>query len=609
MPRDDRGADHAVPLRELARNARFAVQLAWRADRRSLLQVLTAQCVSALGLVAVLLLLRQVVGGALTGAGAGPASPPGAQVLIPVIAGVAALGTASGVLRVAAAARQRILAVKVDRYAVASVLRAADRAELARFEDPAFHDRLQRAVFASRSQPAMVVTALAGALQAMLTVCAVSGVLLMTVWWLLPLALMSVIPTLRASREERSAGYGLHRALSENRRARQYLERLLTGREEAKEIRSLHLGPTLRGRWDEQFQREITEAEAMHRLHARRKITARLTGDLTTAAVIGTMWWLVATETVGLPTALTALVGLWQISLRMQMIGALVNGLGESVLYLRDLREFGVTEDADGEDSRPGTARDGFVSLHAESIGFRYPGMTTPVLKNVGVTLRAGEIVALVGVNGSGKTTLAKILSGLYRPDSGQLTYNGEPDPEPGTLRDTTAVVFQDFVRYKLSAADNITYGRPQTPPDRARAARAAERAGAHAFLDRLPRGYDTVLGKEFSDSADLSLGQWQRLALARAFYRDSDFVVLDEPSASLDPQAEAELFGRIRELFADRTVLLITHRFANVREADRIYVLDGGEVVEQGDHDSLLKADGVYTRLYRLQADAYQDA
>ncbi|MDX3798912.1 ABC transporter ATP-binding protein [Streptomyces sp. AK04-3B] len=609
MPHDDRRAENAVPLRELVRNARFAVQLAWRADRRSLLHVLAAQCVSALGLIAVLLLLRQVVGGSLTGAGAGPASAPGAHVLIPVIAGIAALGTASGVLRVAAAARQRILAVKVDRYAVASVLRAADRAELARFEDPAFHDRLQRAVFASRAQPAMVVTALAGALQAVLTVCAVSGVLLMTVWWLLPLALISVVPTLRASREERSAGYGLHRALSENRRARQYLERLLTGRDEAKEIRALHLGPTLRERWNERFRQEITEAESMHRLHARRKITARLTGDLTTAAVIGAMWWLVATEKVGLPTALTALVGLWQISLRMQMIGALVNGLGESVLYLRDLRDFGVAEDADGVDSRSGAARGGFVSLRAESVGFRYPGMTTSVLRDVGVTVRAGEIVALVGVNGSGKTTLAKILCGLYRPDSGRLVYNGAPDPDPEALRDATAVVFQDFVRYKLSAADNITYGRPQTAPDLARAARAAERAGAHAFLDRLPRGYDTLLGKEFSEGADLSLGQWQRLALARAFYRDSDFVVLDEPTASLDPQAEAELFGRIRELFAGRTVLLITHRFANVREADRIYVLDGGEVVEQGDHDSLLKADGAYARLYRIQADAYQDA
>ncbi|GFH37995.1 ATP-binding cassette domain-containing protein [Streptomyces pacificus] len=170
-------------------------------------------------------------------------------------------------------------------------------------------------------------------------------------------------------------------------------------------------------------------------------------------------------------------------------------------------------------------------------------------------------------------------------------------------------MVFQDFVRYKLPAVDNITYGRPQAPSDRERAALAAECAGAHEFLSRLPDGYDTVLSKEFSEGSDLSLGQWQRLALARAFYRDSDFVVLDEPTASLDPQAEADLFGHIRELFAGRTVLLIAHRFANVREADRIYVLDAGCVVEQGDHESLLAAEGMYARLYRLQAEAYQDA
>ena len=630
----------SVSVRELVGSAFFAVRLAWRADRRSLLHVLLAQLASALGLVTVLLVVRYAIGGAMVpggGGGGGATAGPESRWLIAVMAGLVALGTGAGILRAVAGGRQRVLAAKVDRYAVASVLRTAARAELPEFEDPDFHNRLQRAVFASRAQPAMVVTALAAGLQAVLTVVAVTAVFAALVWWLLPFALLAVLPTLKAARDERGAGYDLHHDLSENRRSRQYLERLLTGRDEAKEIRALGLGPTLRDRWNGRYGQEITQVESMHRVHVRRKITARLAGDLTTAVVIAAMWWLVSTGRIGLPTALTALAGLWQLSLRMQMIGALLNGLGESVLYLKDLRGFAEAADQDTamehhKASAHGTASDGtaargkpsdqrpaaeqvplpageFRPLRAESISFGYPGSPSRALQDVTVGLGAGEIVALVGANGSGKTTLAKILAGLYRPDSGHLVYGGVPDPEPEQLRSASAVVFQDFIRYRLTAADNIMFGRPQAPPDPDAAARAAGRAGAEDFVGRLPRGYDTVLSKEFSGGADLSLGQWQRLALARAFYRDSPFVILDEPTASLDPQAEADLFGRIRELFAGRTVLLITHRFANVRSADRIYVMDAGRVIEQGDHEALLAQDGTYARLFRLQAEAYQDA
>jgi ATP-binding cassette subfamily B protein len=217
-----------------------------------------------------------------------------------------------------------------------------------------------------------------------------------------------------------------------------------------------------------------------------------------------------------------------------------------------------------------------------------------------------GEVIALVGENGSGKTTLAKLLAGLYRPTCGRLLRDGRA-AEPAELRAGSAVLFQDFVRYRLSARDNIAFGAAGRAVDAAGVTGAARRAGVDAALSGLGRGYDTMLSTEFSDGADLSLGQWQRVALARAFYRDAPFVILDEPTASLDAEAEAALFGRIRELFCGRTVLFVSHRFANVRAADRIYVLDAGAIAESGTHDELMDRDGIYARLFRLQAEGYR--
>ena len=597
-----RKSSSPVPSRDVAQCIALAVRLAWQVDRRCLIQLLGVQFAAAVGLAGVILLVRQLAGGALAPGTAGMEMDAG--LVIPGIAAMIVLGTVSGILRAVSSARQRLLAVKMDRHIVSIVLRSAVRAELPRFEDPAFHDGLQRAVFAARSQPAVVVTTMVAMLQTVLMVGAVTAAFVVMAWWLLPFAALSAVPIVRAARNERDAGYRLNHDLAENRRMRQYLERLLTGRDEAKEIRALDLGQLLWSRWHEQYQSEIDGTTATSRTHLRRKITARLTGDALTIAVIGGVSWLVEAGLVTVPTALAALTGLWLLSTRMQMVGALLNTVGESILYLTDLRTF-VAEDAAPPQRTTRPAR--FAGLHAEGIGFRYPGSPRHALADVTVSLGAGEVVALVGANGSGKTTLAKILAGLYEADTGLLLH-GDDVVEPRALRDQTAVVFQDFIRYKLPAIDSVAFGRPDEPASMERAVAAASLAGADAFLAGLPDGYETVLSKEFTGGTDLSLGQWQRLALARAFYRDSSFVILDEPTASLDPQAEAELFAHLRALFAGRTVLLITHRFSSVRSADRIYVLDGGRVVEAGTHESLMAAGETYARLYRLQADAYQE-
>jgi len=247
--------------------------------------------------------------------------------------------------------------------------------------------------------------------------------------------------------------------------------------------------------------------------------------------------------------------------------------------------------------------------IDVHDVTFTYPGAERPAVSHVTLAIPPGEVVALVGRNGSGKTTLAKLIAGLYVPQGGAVRWDGiaTADCDRVALRRGCAVVFQDFLRYALAAYDNIAVGRAQRTYDEAAVHAAAARAGAQRDIERLPRGYETLLGPEFEGGVDLSLGQWQRIALARVFFRDSPVVILDEPTASLDAEAEEDLFGSIRELLSDRSVLLISHRFTTVRHADRIYVLEDGAVTESGIHEELLALGGTYARLFGLQAAPYR--
>ncbi|MFD9445432.1 ABC transporter ATP-binding protein [Streptomyces sp. NPDC060006] len=631
-----------ISTADLIRASAYMVRMAWQADRRRLTGILAVQLLTAAGLAALVLVLRNTLGTASLAAGPGGPSGDG---LIIALCGLVALASVGGILRTVASGWQRVLTVKVDRHIMSAVLRSAARSDLARFEEPAFHDGLKQAVFASRSQPVMVVTALIGALQALLSMAAVGAAFAVMTWWLLPFVFLAVLPVLKAARDERDADHRLHGRLAEGRRAREYLEHLLVGQDAAKEIRALDLGDTLRGRWNSRYAEEIAGTTEMQRRHTRRKLLARLIGDVVLVAVIGAMWWTVRSGGMALPTALAALAALLMLATRVQMLGYLFNNIGAAAVYVKDIRTFtrdGVrtstndrTYAQDQDDTGRGRAavaggsssaitsaekpvagtpqkagppeRPAFSSVSTENLSFTYPGSTKAALHDVSIELAAGELVAVVGANGSGKTTLAKILAGLYEPGGGSLLWNGLGASRPGKRRAATAMVFQDFVRFKLPARDNIAFGRPEVPFDPDAVDRAAADAGAGGIIQGLPSGYDTVLSKEFSDGADLSLGQWQRLALARAFYRDSPLLILDEPTASLDPQAEADLFGRIRSLFAGRAVLVISHRFSNVRDADRIYVMESGRVIEHGSHDELTAAGGTYARLFRLQAEAYQ--
>jgi ATP-binding cassette subfamily B protein len=254
----------------------------------------------------------------------------------------------------------------------------------------------------------------------------------------------------------------------------------------------------------------------------------------------------------------------------------------------------------------PRPPRQGFVF---EDVGFRYPDAERWAVRHLDLTIGAGEVVALVGENGAGKTTIVKLLARLYDPTEGRILLDGRDlrDYDLADLRGRIGVIFQDFVRFGFSAAENIGVGAIEAADDRERVRGAAERSRADAVVERLPGGYDQILGKRFEAGIDLSGGEWQKIAIARAYMREADLLVLDEPTAALDARAEYEIFQRFRDLSRGRTAVLISHRFSTVRMADRILVLEGGQVVESGSHEALLAQGGRYAELFELQAAGYR--
>jgi ATP-binding cassette, subfamily B, bacterial len=275
-------------------------------------------------------------------------------------------------------------------------------------------------------------------------------------------------------------------------------------------------------------------------------------------------------------------------------------------LYLDDLFSFFEVEpeilSPDNPRPFPRPIRRGFVF---ENVGFRYPGAERWAVRNLGFTLHAGQVVALVGENGAGKTTLVKLLARLYDPDEGRILLDGHDlrEYDLGALRGNMGVIFQDFVRYNLRAADNIAVGRIEAQDDRARIERAASRSQADEVIAKLPAGYDQMIGKRFRNGVELSGGEWQKIAIARAYMREADVLILDEPTAALDARSEYEVFRRFKELSAGKTAILISHRFSSVRMADRILVLACGKVEADGTHEELVSRPGRYSELFELQA------
>ncbi len=368
-------------------------------------------------------------------------------------------------------------------------------------------------------------------------------------------------------------------------RERNYVQNLLVGKDAAKDLRAYNLTDYLKARFDSLYARRIN---ALRTLIRKRTVQGVVGGFLTaviSGGVLGLLIVFVSDGRISLAGAGAAAAALILLGGQIQGLASGVGNLFESALFIQDFNEFVEVVPRSGQFTGKATPATENGPLSVRDLSFTYPSRTEPALSSINLTIKPGQVIALVGENGSGKTTLAKLLAGLYRPDEGTIAWNGVDlaDLDILEVRSRVAVLFQDFARYFLTAEENISMGRWERAFDTEAIRRAAEQAGASEFLERLPGGYETYLGPQFFGGSDLSGGQWQRMALARAFFRDAELIILDEPTAALDPRSEAALFQSVRDLFIGRSVVLISHRFASVRMADYIYVLNEGRIAEKG--------------------------
>jgi ATP-binding cassette subfamily B protein len=495
----------------------------------------------------------------------------------------------------------------VSRLAADRVLDVAVAVDLESFEDPSFHDRFELARFNAGARPLLAVRGLLGAASAFIGTVAVLATLLAVVPVVLPLVVLGAVPMALASTRN-SRDYHLFTVQMVPRdRVRNYLHTALSSKDLAKDVRSFDLPEPLLPRHAELWDERLAAMEVMSRKRLRRSLVAAVLSALITSAALVLLVALMIDGRLSPADAGSAVVGLIYLGGRVSAMVTGTANLFEAALFIDDVESF--LELKPAPTLLPAAPRS-FDRLTVEGVAFTYPGGRSPALHDVSLEVRRGQVVALVGENGSGKTTLAKLLAGLHVPTDGAIRWDGDDvtGVDPATLREAVAVLFQDFARFHLTANDNVGLGRHERVDDREGIHRAARAADADVFLSRLPEGYDTVLSRLFSGGQDLSVGQWQRVALARAFFRDAPFLIMDEPTAALDPLAEYELFEGMRALTTDRAVLLISHRFSSVRSADRIYVLHHGTVVEAGTHDELMAEDGHYARMFTLQARPYRE-
>lgn len=494
--------------------------------------------------------------------------------------------------------------------AMSDVLHAKSVAvDLEYYENPSYYDSAHRAQQEAIYRPTRIVNGLGQLVQNGVSLAGVAALLLTLHPAIAGVLVVAAAPGLLVRLRYSRRMYRWQRSRTESERRAWYLHSLLTGAGHAKELRLFDLGALFRRRYTE--LRALIRRERLRLAGGRSRSEAFAQGAA--SIVVYAAFVFIAWRAVQGALTLGDMVMFFQAFQRgltsLRGVFLSLSSLYEDQLFLTNYFEFmdlqPTVVDPPQPRPAPRPARSGF---RFENVHFRYPHSDRTVLADVDLAIAPGEVVALVGENGCGKTTLVKLLCRLYDPTSGRITFDGVDLRELGVvdLRRQISVIFQDFARYHLTARENVWLGNTALAPDDRRVEAAAVEAGADRVLSRLPRGYDTTLGTWFAGGSELSVGEWQKVALSRAFLRDAQLVVLDEPTSAMDPLAEAEVFSRFREAIAGRMAILVSHRFSTVRLADRICVLDGGRMIETGSHAELMSLGGRYANMYRVQAGAY---
>jgi ATP-binding cassette subfamily B protein len=624
-----------VALRESARFIRRALGLVWQASPALTLAYGALALVAALLGPAIALAGKRIVDAVVAGVRADTLH--WVVVELGLVVAQASVARGSGLVR-------SVLGSRLGNDINIAILERAQRLELRHFEDPEFYDRLTRARREASSRPLSLVSETVSLVQALLTLAGYAALLVRFSGWVVLVLMIATVPATIAEMKYSKQGFRMRNWRSPDARRLNYLEYILANDKHAKEMKLFGLGPLFLGRYKdlaEQFHREDT------RLMVRRTIVTYALSLFATVAFYGAYAAMAALAALGRLTLGNMTMYVLAFRSGQQSFQSILSGIGsiyEHNLYMSNLFSYldadldavlelpgengastplelamstngatklGATAPVDPPSQSNGAtaAFDGERGIRLLDVSFRYPGQRKWVLRHVDLFIPEGQSVAIVGQNGAGKTTLIKLLSRLYHPTEGRILLDGKDleDWNSDALLARFGVVFQDFNQYQLKFGENVGVGAVAHLDDEARILRATDQGGAAPLLAGLTEGIETPLGRWFAKGAELSGGQWQKIALSRGFMReDADILVLDEPTAALDAEAEHAVFERFQQLTQDRTTIIISHRFPTVRMADRILVIEDGVILEDGTHDELLTAAKTYARLYRLQAQGY---
>lgn len=588
---------------------RHALSFVWHSSPRLAVGSIVVRVVQGLIPLVALYLTKLLIDTVTEGLKA-PSAEASLTRMTTILVGLAGVAVASAMLTGVASLISKIHAQVVTDHMHALLQAKSVEVDLEYYENARYHDTLHRAQQEAPYRPTAILNALLQLGQDAISLLAMVAVLWWLHWGVIPVLMLTAIPYFFVRLQQSNQLFAWERERTPLERKAWYVNMLLTQATAAKEVRLFDLGPRLR-QWF-QDTRSVLRREriALERRWAMAGLVAQIIG---VAGVFGVYSFVALRTFQGLLTV-GDLVMFFQAVQRasgfLEGLGQSVSKLYESNLFLTTLDEFLGIQSRLPKSAHPKLFPQPITQgITFDHVSFQYPHEERVAIREFTFTIRPGEHVAFVGANGAGKTTLVKLLCRLYDPSSGRITIDGEDlrTYPIADVRGAVSGIFQDFVKFQFSAKDNISLGVRYPDVDLPAVTQAAKQAGVHEAIQRLPKGYESLLGKLFDGGHELSIGEWQKVALARAILRNSQILILDEPTSAMDAKAEAELFSRFHELAKGRVAILISHRLSTVKMVDRIYVLDGGRILESGSHEELMRCHGVYAELFRIQSQYYK--